>query len=126
MKLPINKTTVVGLCVLLAVMAAGAVLLTASGILGTNSQPVAGLREGMPLSLDRHIEKLIQTVPGNSGEPREGPGLAEEDAFLQRAYPDDSIPLERIEAAQAAATALQRRGFPTGKGRPGTFVSVGP
>jgi hypothetical protein len=126
MKLPINKTVVVGLCVLLAVSIAGAVLLTAFGVLGTHDQqPTVGLSEGMPLALNRHIEKLMQTVPGNGGEPGEGPGLTDF-AFQQRAYPDDSIPLERIEAAQAAAVALQRRGFPTGKGQPGTFVSVGP
>ena len=80
---------------------------------------------GDPLARAQHIKKLMRTVPGNDGEMENGPAGAAEDAFQQRAYPDTDIPLERILGAQAAASNVKSR-FPTGKGRPGTWVTVGP
>lgn len=84
------------------------------------------LEKGRPAALSQHLERLAQTVPGNGGENPEGPGSADEVAFLQRAYPDTDIPLANIEAARAAYDSIIGRGFPQGKGRPGTWVSVGP
>jgi hypothetical protein len=42
------------------------------------------------------------------------------------AYPDTDIPLARLQAARAAAATHKSKGFPTGKGRKGTWVTVGP
>ena len=56
----------------------------------------------------------------------EGPSSAAEDEFLQRAYPADTISVEQMDAARAAFAAAKGRPFPTGKGRKGSWVSVGP
>jgi hypothetical protein len=78
---------------------------------------------GKPGALREHLNMLKRALPPSA---LEGPGSAGDGGFLQRAYPDDDIPLARIEAARAAAKAVGGRTFPSGKGRPGTFVSVGP
>ncbi len=82
--------------------------------------------DGVPLARARHVEKLAKAIPGNGGETPNGPAGAAEDAFQQRAFPDADIPLERLLAARSAAANLKSRDFPTGKGRPGTWVTVGP
>jgi hypothetical protein len=82
--------------------------------------------EGTPLARAQHVRKLMRTVPGNGGEDNNGAAGAAEDAFQQRAFPDSDIPLDRLVAARAAAANLNSRKFPTGKGRPGTWVTVGP
>ena len=90
--------------------------------------PASGLAladEGMPRALSQHLERLAQTIPGNGGHA-EGPGADAEQAFDQRAYPGDTITVAQMEAARAAYGRLQGRPFPAGKGRPGTWVSVGP
>ncbi len=84
------------------------------------------LDDGRPAALARHLDSLKQTIPGNLGESPDGPGSAADQEFFQRAYPDADIPLANIQAARNAAAAIAARGFPTGKGRPGTWVTVGP
>ena len=73
----------------------------------------------------RHMKRL-EAVPGLEGMHPEGPGSADAERFLARAYPDTDIPLSSIEAARRAAAALRGRPFPKGKGRPGTWVTIGP
>ena len=79
----------------------------------------------MPPALGRHLEKLAQAVPGLGGES-ERPGSSQAEKFLAMAYPDTDIPLARLEAARSAASSHKNKAFPTGKGRPGTWVTVGP
>jgi hypothetical protein len=79
-----------------------------------------------PPALGKHMEKLKEGIPGNGGEPNEGPGGADAAVIEALAYPDTDIPLTRLEAARAAAKAVKARGFPRGQGRPGTWVSIGP
>src|SRR5262249_3627844 len=79
----------------------------------------------MPPALGRHIEKLREAIPG-LGDEQEGPGGAEAEKFMAMAYPGTDIPLELLNAARAAADNLTRKGFPSGKGRTGVWVSVGP
>ena len=79
----------------------------------------------MPPALGRHLETLAQAVPGLGGES-ERPGSAQAEKFLAMAYPDTDIPLARLEAARSAASNHKNKAFPTGKGRPGTWVTVGP
>jgi hypothetical protein len=87
---------------------------------------VTGGKKSMPPALSRHIERFQRTIPGNGGESAGGPGGAGAEKFLARAYPDTDIPLARLEAAREAAGRLHAKGFPTGKGQPGTWVTVGP
>jgi hypothetical protein len=118
--------TVLQFCGVLIV--AGIVLATILYAVGAfdflTNKPVAQPFRGKPEVLAKHIAQLREAIPGNGGEG--GPGSPEEEGFLQRAYPDADIPLARFETARAAAAAIQGRDFPTGKGRPGTFVTIGP
>jgi hypothetical protein len=89
-----------------------------------NEEQVA--REGnLPPALGRHLEKLRQAIPGNGGEPIEGPDSAADQAFFQRAFPDADIPLTRLEFERQAFGRVKAKGFPRGK-QPGTWVTVGP
>ncbi|HWR15114.1 MAG TPA: hypothetical protein VN577_09805 [Terriglobales bacterium] len=79
-----------------------------------------------PKALARHLEKLHRALPGNQGMSPTGAGTPEEEAFLNRAYPDTDIPLALIDSSREAAAAIRGRAFTRGKGRPGQWVSVGP
>ena len=123
-----NRSMAVAACiaVLLAVVVAAGVLYTARATRQMPRQTRVLPTEGnMPAALARHIERL-QAIPGNGGESSEGPGGGDLEKFLEMAYPDTDVPLERFEAARAAAAALLARPFPTGKGQPGTWVTYGP
>ena len=57
----------------------------------------------------------------------EGPASGAEAAFLERAYPAETISARRQRPLRAAAfSASKGRPFPAGKGKKGTWVSVGP
>lgn len=77
----------------------------------------------MAAGLSRHLAKLKQAIPGLGGELGGG---ADAEAFEALAYPDTDVPLERLEAARASAARLGGKSFPTGKGAPGTWVTIGP
>src|SRR5262245_44919154 len=74
----------------------------------------------LPPALGRHIEKFREAIPGLVGEA-EGRGGAEAEKFMAMAYPETDIPLERLNAAREGANNLRQRGFPSGKGRPGSW-----
>jgi len=80
--------------------------------------------ENMPPALAKHLEKLHRALPGNGG--LSGPGTPEAEAFLFKAYPDTDIPLARFDTARAAVQSLKGRPFARGKGKTGTWVTVGP
>jgi hypothetical protein len=90
-----------------------------------DASPSVTFDRKMPRAVSRHLEKLKQAIPGRGGES-ETPGGAGEESFLALAYPDTDIPLARLEAARAAAAGHRKRGFPKGKGLPGSWVTVGP
>ena len=111
---------------LLAAGVAAALLLTAS----MRRQPRAiGERaiteRKMPAAVAAHMKRRLQAIPGLGGESAGGPASADAEAFLARAYPDTDIPLARLQAARAAGSRLAAK-FPRGKGRSGTWVTVGP
>jgi hypothetical protein len=110
----------------IAVLAAAAVgtLVVVSGA-SVAEESEAGEAE-LPGALAGHLEKLRQALPGNQGMAQEGPASAAEAAFLQRAYPAETISLAQAQAAQAAFATTKGRPFPTGKGQKGSWVSVGP
>jgi hypothetical protein len=89
----------------------------------SQSAPAAG--EG-PQALSQHLAQLRQAVPGNGGMAQDGPGGAAEAAFLQRAFPADSISLANMNTARAAFTATSKRQFRGARGRPGVWMSIGP
>lgn len=101
----------------------GALLAVVGGVPDSETEALEG---GMPPALTRHLEQLKQALPGAGGNAAEGPGSAADAAFLARAYPDDTISVAQMEEARAAVRRLEGRPFPRGKGRPGTWVSVGP
>ncbi len=121
-----TSTAVVCITLMLAVVVTAAVLFTARVTRQLPLRTQIGTTEdGMPPALARHMERM-QAIPGNGGENGEGPGGAELEKFLNMAYPDTDIPLARLEAARAAAARLNAKGFPAGKGQPGTWVTYGP
>lgn len=104
-----------------------AVAVVAAGIARDGAPAGEGLVEQeVPTALAGHLDKLKQTLPGDQGMAGEGPAGAAEAAFQQRAYPDGTISVAEMNAARAAFAAAKGRPFPSGKGRPGTWVSVGP
>ena len=85
----------------------------------------------LPSALERHLERLREAVPGNQGMAAEGPASAAEAAFLQRAYPSDTITIAQMDAAKASFTAAKGRPFASVKheaknvgGKPGDMVVV--
>jgi hypothetical protein len=88
--------------------------------------------ENFPPALRNHIEKLMQTVPG------EGPvGTAADWRFMARAYPASDISVDKIEGARAAhaqhvatfaAVSSQMSAAVAGAAplAPATWVSLGP
>jgi len=87
-----------------------------------NEEQVA--QEGnLPPALGRHLEKLRQAIPGNGGEPSDGPDSAADQAFFQRAFPDPDIPVTQIEFARQSFGRLKAKGFRRGD-RP--WLTVGP
>lgn len=75
-----------------------------------------------PTALGKYLEKLKEAVPGLE----EGPTSAAEFAFQERAYPVGTISVAQMNGAASAFESANGRPFPRGKGRPGTWVSVGP
>ena len=93
---------------------------------GTSAQAVGAGEGEFPTALGRHLEQLAKTYPGNQGLSEEGPASSAESAFLERAYPADTISVEQMAGVRSAVAAAKGRPFPSGKGRKGTWVSVGP
>jgi hypothetical protein len=110
----------------LVVFAVAAALVAGRMTMGASTQAVRADGAEGPTALARHLDKLRQAVPGNQGMANEGPASAAEAAFVQRAYPDDTISLAEAAGARAAFEASKGRAFPRGKGKKGTWVSVGP
>jgi len=122
----LRKTIVIGFCsaaLLLIVGAAVATLLPTPATQQANDRRLE-IERKKPLALARHMKRL-QSIPGLEGNSPDGPASAEAEEFLAKAYPDDDIPLARLQGARAAAAAL--KGKPAkGNGRKGTWVTVGP
>jgi hypothetical protein len=124
---PTRRVLIVLGAVTAAVVAAAiAAAVTSSG--SRDARPGGQLTAGheFPTALGRHLERLGQAIPGTGGESAEGPGGAADQAFLERAFPADTIALEQMDGARAAFGAAEGRPFPNGKGRKGTWVTIGP
>ena len=77
--------------------------------------------EALPPALSEHLKKLARTVRPNGG--LSSPDV-ETQRFMQRAYPDTDIPLERILGARSAHASIAGRGF--GEDWQGQWESFGP
>ena len=124
-----KKATVIRIFAVVLLLAIGAAAFLSLGRpLMTRSE--AGEAEAaeaeMPTALAKHLQELQKAIPGTGGEAGEGPGSAAEAAFMQRAYPADTISVQQMDAAREAYSNIQGRPFPKGKGRPDTWVTVGP
>ena len=109
---------------LIATVALAIAHLSTGEIVDPNKVPSRASRK-FPGALGRHIERL-QSIPGLGGENPEGRSSADAEKFFALAYPSDDIALANLDAARAAAGRLRGKDFPSGKGRPGTWVAVGP
>ena len=115
---------IAGLAVVVLVAAAAVVGITLSGSPVAKTGVVADGE--FPTALGGHLEQLRRAVPGNQGMAEEGPASGAEAAFLQRAFPAETISLAQAAGARAAFSSAKGRSFPRGKGAKGTWVSVGP
>lgn len=108
----------------LVVIAAAAVALSLSGA----AVPTPSSRgDGeMPSALGAHLESLRRGLPGYAGMSPDGPGFAQDAAFLERAYPAGSISMAQVDRAKTDALRAFSRPFPTGKGKKGQWVNIGP
>ena len=115
-------------CLALTIAAAVASILSAGE--GQTRDPARfGVERNKPAAVARHMDrfkKRFESLPGFEGMSPDGPGSADAERFLARAFPDDDIPLARLEAERSAAARLKGKAFPSGKGRPGTWVAIGP
>ena len=110
-----------------AILVAVVAIVAVGGLLSGGSGTSQAREEGeFPSALAGHLDQLRQTVPGNQGMAEDGPASGAEAAFLERAYPAETISLQAAAAARAAFSASKGRPFPAGKGKKGTWVSVGP
>lgn len=122
-----GKRNVVVILVLFGLLASAiGVALRANGPFEARGESEELAMEEAPGALGRHLAQLKQTVPGNGGENAEGPGSAADAAYAARAYPADAISVANMDAARTAFGRANGRPFPAGKGRPGTWVSIGP
>ncbi len=96
--------------------------------LSGSATPQAAVRGGgeMPTALDRHLEQLMQTIPGNQGMSLEGPGSAAGQAYMERAFPADAISVAQMDQAKTGFSRAFARPFPTGKAKKGVWTNIGP
>jgi hypothetical protein len=111
--------------VLIAVLVVGAALALSRAVRYHDGDEAQAEAE-FPTALGRHLDALKEALPGNQGMASEGPSSAAEADFLERAFPADTISVAQMDASRSAFAASKGRAFPRGKGRKGTWVSVGP
>jgi hypothetical protein len=121
-KARIRRSAIVGMFV---VLVAVVVALVGAATRGGGGTQAARIVSGeTPTALARHLETLARTNPGL--EQIEGPATGAEAAFMERAYPSDTITVAQMNAARAAFGAAKSRPFHSGLGKKGEWVSVGP
>jgi hypothetical protein len=104
---------------------AAVLLLALAGLVAINISAERDNGEGagegdLPPLISRYLEAL----PDNGG--LEGPAGSADQAFLERAYPSDTIAVSQVDASKSAFRAAKGRPFPRGQGQKGTWVTIGP
>jgi hypothetical protein len=120
-----NKGTIFRFIAAVLLLAIGVAAFLSAGSPPQASRQIGALEPEFPTALSNHMAELSKTVPGLE-DSREGPESAAEAAFMARAYPADTISVDNMNAARGAFLDAKGRPFPRGKGRPGTWVSIGP
>ena len=106
------------------VYALGALMLGALGLalLWSTSRPQDASDAETSTAFARPIENHMKASPAFE----ESPGGFADAAFQKRAYPAEAISVAQMNGAASAFSSAKGRPFPPGKGRPGSWVSVGP
>jgi hypothetical protein len=112
---------------------AASVLVVSTGVIvthfaGNTAPATAGIASEGELTpaMEGHLEALKRAAPASNEESLEGPGSAADAAFEARAYPAGTISRRQMDNARASYEKARGRPFPSGKGRKGTWTSVGP
>src|SRR6266508_131545 len=98
-------------------------LIALAVIPGATALGAASAREPEPPAIGGADSVSPALEPGDSDE---GPADADAAKLAQLAYPAADIPLAQLNAARAAFGKSEKKGFPKGKCKPGTWLSVGP
>ncbi|MDP9445184.1 MAG: exo-alpha-sialidase [Actinomycetota bacterium] len=119
------RQSLIGATVTALAVSVGAVGVT---LAGNPAAPVATSGEEAPGALGAHLEQLKRAVPGDAGMAEEGPGAAAQAAFEARAYPAETISLDKVEASRAEYRQAQARTqrLPRGVRSDGSWQPVGP
>jgi hypothetical protein len=112
-----RRKVLIGAAAALLLVLGGVVAINLSGQKDSHADMGAG---DLPPLIARHMDAL----PPNGG--LEGPAALADEAFVERAFPSDTISVAQVDASKAAFSAANGRPFPSGKGQTGTWVSVGP
>jgi hypothetical protein len=118
-----NRLTRLVIAACVVAVAVGSALLLSAARSTVRSHPTGS---EFPPALAAHLQAIGKSIPGTGGEPNEGPGAADAAELAQLAYPASDLPLSWIETAQSAFSSAKDREFARGKGRPGTWTTVGP
>ena len=97
-------------------------LLATVAVVGARFSSSSAQGQGAAALIAQHLE----ATPGTDAADLEGPAAAADAAFTERAYPADSVSVAQMNGARSAFAATSGRPFPKGKGRKGTWVTVGP
>ena len=97
-------------------------LLATLAVVGARFSSSSAQGQGAAALIAQHLE----ATPGTDAADSEGPAAAADAAFTERAYPADSVSVAQMNGARSAFAATSGRPFPKGKGRKGTWVTVGP
>lgn len=115
---------------LLAGLAVGALMASAGlvslHLAGAEVATPAAVGGEVPGALSGHLQRLHQSVPGNSGMSLEGPGSAAGQEFLERAYPADTIRIAQVDKSKSAFKSAEGRAAPRGRLLGNTWTNVGP
>jgi hypothetical protein len=118
---PALVAAIVGLAVAAAIVAGGLRDSSSSARAPVNAHVVAG---ELPPAVAQRLEAAPES--GTARADSEGPAAMADAAFEERAYPDNTISVADMNAARSAFAAISGRPFAKGKGKAGTWVSVGP
>ncbi|MFE0588885.1 WD40/YVTN/BNR-like repeat-containing protein [Micromonospora echinospora] len=114
----------VGLAVAALVATTGAAGIHLAGAeVAPAAAPVGG---EMPGRLGAHLQRLHQSVPGNTGMAPEGPGYAAQQEFLERAYPAAGITVAQMDRSRDAYAKAERRGGAARGGPTSRWTNIGP
>ncbi len=81
------------------------------GVSGGGTAPRQVAKQGseeVPGALGEHLKQLKRAIPGDAGMAEEGPGSAAEAAFMERAYPAETISVGKVETSQQSFLGVQR------------------